>query len=95
MAKLSKEDITKEVELKGYSIVDISGYTNLHSVIKVKCSHGHIFETSLAQMRHPSFECPICSNVNFINPREVPKKKDGSYRVVAFDQATEHFGASI
>ena len=46
-------------------------------------------------MRHPSFECPICSNVNFINPREVPKKKDGSYRVVAFDQATEHFGVSV
>lgn len=95
MGKLSAEDITREVELKGCTVVDISGYTNLHSAIKVKCGKGHIFETSLAQMRHPSFECPICNKTDFVNPRQVPQKKKGSYRIVAFDQATEHFGVSV
>lgn len=93
MSRLSTEKIAAEVESKGFSLVDDSNYKNISSFIKVKCSHGHIFETTLDNVRRVSFECPLCVNTNFHNPNIPPQKK--GFRLISFDQATEHFGLAI
>lgn len=95
MAKLTHEQITDEVNRLGYKLIDDSNYTSMNSRIIVECEKGHVIETCLADMRKPSFTCPGCDkDISFINPRVVPSK-NGKYRVVAFDQATENFGVSI
>ena len=95
MAKLSHDQITDEVKKFGYTLIDDTGYTNMQSRIKIECSKGHLIETCLADLRRPSFTCPACDqNIQFINPAEIPAK-NGAYRVIAFDQATERFGLSI
>ena len=94
MGRLSTDAIRAEVEKKGYSLVDAAGYENMQSIITVKCSKGHIIKTSFADFRAASFTCPECDkNIKFNNPTIVPPKS--GYRVIAFDQATEHFGLSI
>ena len=95
MAKLTHEQIAEEIRCKGYELIDDSNYTNMNSRIIIKCEKGHLIETCLADFRKPSFTCPVCdSNVEFINPTDVPAKGN-KYRVVAFDQATENFGISV
>jgi len=94
MGRLSTDAIRAEVEKKGYSLVDATGYENMQSIITVKCSKGHVIKTSFADFRAASFSCPECDkNIKFNNPTTVPPKS--GYRVIAFDQATEHFGLSI
>ena len=93
MGRLSEEQIRAEVAAKGCTLVDCTGYVNINSTITVKCAKGHIFQTTLAAVRAPSFTCPQCDKVVFANPTTVPPKK--GYRVIAFDQATEKFGISI
>lgn len=94
MGRLSIDDIQAEVEKKGYKLIDAAGYANMQSIIKVQCPHSHICSTSLAIFRAASFSCPECDkNIKFHNPTSVPKKS--GYRVIAFDQATEHFGLSV
>lgn len=94
MGRLSVEDIRAEVQAKGYELVDASGYANMNSIITIRCSHGHIIKVSFADFRSASFTCPDCDHaVKFNNPTIVPPKK--GFRVIAFDQATEHFGLSI
>ena len=96
MARLSEVQIADEVKKQGYELVDASKYENMQSEIVIKCPKGHLIRTSLADFRRPSFTCPVCDkNINFINPNAVPAKAAGSYRLIAFDQATEHFGLSI
>lgn len=93
MAKLSNEQIASELRQRGYTLIDASGYTNLQSPIIAECAHGHHFNTTLADVRKISFGCPQCDHIVFQNPAVVPPKS--GYRVIAFDQATEHFGLSI
>lgn len=94
MAKLSHERINEEVTNVGYTLIDDSTYVNMNSPITVQCKNGHKLQVSLNDLKRPSFVCPCCDkSINFINPREVPQKN--GYRVIAFDQATEHFGLSI
>lgn len=96
MAKLNEEQIKEELQKKQYTLIDASNYKNMNSRITIKCPHGHLIETSMAEFRHPSFVCPSCdSNIDFINPRFVPKKEDKTFRLIGFDQATEKFGVSI
>lgn len=95
MARLTHQQITDEIQKMGYELVDDSKYTSMQSRIVVRCPKGHLIETSLADFRRPSFTCPVCDkDIDFINPKEVPLK-NGAYRVIAFDQATEKFGLSI
>jgi hypothetical protein len=95
MAKLTHEQIANEIEKLGYKLIDDSNYTSMNSRIVVECEKGHVIETSLADMRKPSFTCPGCDkDISFINPRGVPEKGN-KYRIVAFDQATENFGLSV
>lgn len=95
MAKLSAEKISEELRKKDFELVNCDGYENLTSFITVKCPKGHITQTNLKSFRHESYQCPECDkSIDFSNPTEVPDKGD-KYRVIAFDQATEHFGLSI
>ena len=96
MGKLSTTQLEKELQEKDYTLISDEGYKNLNSFIKVKCPHGHLIETTMADFRHPSFECPVCiPNITFINPKEIPPKEANTFRIIAFDQATEKFGLSI
>ena len=92
---ISKEQRTKEVEDKGFTIVDDSNFKTLESLITIKCKHGHLIQTTLKAIRHVSFECPKCNHDIQVNLKAVPQKKDGVYRTIAFDQATENFGLSV
>ena len=97
MARLTTDQIQQEIEQKGYKLLDCSGYTNMNSRIIIECGGGarHQIETCMADFRRPSFTCPGCDkDIDFVNPKSVPAKGD-KYRVIAFDQATEHFGLSI
>lgn len=95
MARLTHEQIAAELINKGYKLIDDKNYTSMQSRITIECPKGHLIETCLADFRKPSFTCPVCDkNIDFINPNEVPRK-NCAYRVIAFDQATEHFGLSI
>lgn len=93
MGRLSIDSIKAEVESKGYILIDASNYTNMNSIITIRCAKGHIIETSLADFRLASFTCPQCDKMDFINPSAVPPKN--GYRIIAFDQATENFGLSV
>lgn len=93
MGRLSVEQIKAEVEAKGFTLVDASGYENMQSEITVKCDKGHLTKVSFADFRAPSFTCPQCDKILFVNPTAVPQKT--GYRIIAFDQATESFGLSI
>lgn len=96
MAKLSHAKIVEEVTAKGYTLIDDSSYVNLQSTIIIRCPQGHLIQTTLADFRHPSFECPSCSHQTVSKYIDaVPSKKEGVYRIIAFDQATEKFGLSI
>ena len=94
---LSKEQIRAEVEAKGFTLVDASAYKNMQSDITVKCSKGHTFITNITAVRHPSFQCPECAKAHFAmeKPKAVPTKQPGTFRIIAFDQATYKMGMSV
>lgn len=92
---ISKEQRTREIEEKGFTIVDDSNFKTLESPITIKCKHGHLIQTTLKAVRHISFECPKCNHDIKVDLKAVPTKKDGVYRTIAFDQATENFGLSV
>ena len=88
------EKIKEELAKKDFTLIDDSNYSTLNSSIIIQCERGHKIEVSMNDFRRPSFTCPCCDkSINFINPKSVPPKT--GYRVIAFDQATEHFGLSI
>lgn len=88
------EQVKQTVEAKGYTLVSADGYKNQDSLIVVECAKGHKTTVSLSEFKKVSFECPSCNqNVQFNNPMQVPPKQ--GYRVIGFDQATEHFGVSV
>lgn len=94
MAKLTHQQINEEIYSRGYELVNDSSYKSMNSRIIIKCPHGHLIETTLADFRKVSFTCPVCDkSISFINPDKVPPKQN--YRLIAFDQATEKFGLSI
>lgn len=96
MSKLSHDQIIKEVAAKGFTLEKDDGYENVNSRILVRCKNNHLLETCLSDMRKVSFCCPKCDcNLDFVNPDVVPDKTNGIFRLIAFDQATEHFGVSI
>lgn len=96
MAKLTHEQLIQEISKFNYKLIEDKNYTNINSRIIIACPKNHLIETCLADFRKPSFICPKCdSSINFINPSAVPQKQNGTYRLIAFDQATENFGLSI
>lgn len=94
MARLTSKQIQDELATKNFTLIDDSNYSSLNSAIIIQCDQGHKIEVSMSDFRRPSFTCPCCDHaIDFINPRAVPVKR--GYRIIAFDQATEHFGLSI
>lgn len=95
MAKLSKTDIVKMLNDKGFQPVDIDQYQNLESPISIKCKKGHITNTTLKKARKATFKCPKCMGGTIsISASEGPPDKKGS-RVIALDNASEDMGVSI
>lgn len=96
MAALTKQQVEVEVSNKGFTLTDASQYKNLSSPITVRCNKGHLFNTTLNEVRAVSFCCPQCeSRLGIKISKTVPVKQLGTRRIIAFDQATENFGLSI
>lgn len=96
MAALNSQQIAAEVNGKGFTLTDASQYKNLSSSISVRCSKGHLFNTTMNEVRAVSFCCPQCeSRIGTKISKTVPPKQPGVRRIIAFDQATENFGLSI
>lgn len=95
MARLSKEDIQREVEEKGFKLYSAEKYENMESDIEVICEKGHHIIANMKLIRRNGFECPICAAEHFKmeKPKGVPEKN--GYRIIAFDNATEKMGISI
>lgn len=89
--------LIKKIEEKGYTPVDVTTYENPNSLIKVKCSKGHIMQTSWAFMKSPYFRCAQChgGEYKFAGADKPPIKKPGTYRVIGLDNATEKMGLSV
>lgn len=96
MARLNHEQIVLELNKTPFELIDDSNYVSKNSLIKVACrAKGHEFEASLNDMSKTSFMCPMCdTKINFVNPSSVPQK-NGKFRIIGIDQATENFGLSI
>lgn len=96
MARLSKEQVVKEITDLGYSLVS-GEYKNLKSVIIVKCSEGHETTTTLHDLRKKR-PCPVCSQyIKTVEEEEMLAKlppKAGK-RVLALDNATKVSGYAV
>ena len=97
MAKLTKEEVTQICNDKGYEVLNADEYENLDATnLKLTCKNGHSFVTSLKIVRDiKGFNCPQCEKQEASYNRKPPIKKLDTYRIMAFDQATQNFGVSI
>lgn len=93
MAKLSEEQIIKEITDKGFTPVDISKYKNVQSKFIVRCENNHLIETDMLSFRKDSFRCAICHGSEVKISNKPPQKK--GYRVIALDNATQNMGVSV
>lgn len=92
MAKFKYEDIKKEVEDAGWSLLTET-YTNLKTEMHFKCPEGHNNYYSLEKWRR-AHKCLTCENNPLKNIPISPVKKNG-YRILALDQASITSGYSI
>lgn len=97
MAKLTKEEITKISEERGYRVENADEYKNLEEPnLRFICPEGHSFLTSLKVIRDlKTFRCPECDKQTVSYTCKPPIKKQGVFRTIAFDQATQNFGISV
>lgn len=93
MARLNEEQIKREVERQGFSVVDTTQYKNIRSPITVKCGENHLIETTIYHIRKDTFRCPVCHGGE-VNLAAFQKEKKG-YRIVALDNSTQKVGLSI
>ena len=92
--KIRIEDIKKELEEKGWSVISDS-YVNLNELMEFKCPQGHKVFAPYKKMReHP--ECPTCkANPLYEQSNSVIPKSKGIKRIIGLDQATNLTGYSI
>lgn len=97
MAKLTKEEVIQICKERGYEVLNAEEYENLEATnLKMTCKEGHTFITSLKIVRDlKGFNCPQCDKQEVSYNRKPPMKRSGTYRIMAFDQATQNFGVSI
>lgn len=97
MAKLSIEKIKEELSSAGFSFKS-GTYENLTSVLDIACKEGHVFPTTLKQVRTKKVKCPTCEGYDQAYEKEIkmatPSKKTG-IRVLALDNATNKTGYSV
>jgi len=97
MAKLSIEKI--QAELAEFGFVFKSGtYENLSSVLEIACKEGHMFPTTLKQVRTGKVKCSTCNGYDAAFETEskmatLPKKE--ARRVLALDNATNKTGYAV
>lgn len=94
MSRIKIEDIRAEVEKDGWKVIS-QEYTNLDTEMEFMCDEGHSVFLPWKKLRQTR-ECPICKQNQYKNQDKkiIPKKK-GTYRVLAFDQATYMTGFSV
>lgn len=96
MARLSLEAVKKEIKELGFEYVS-GKYSNLKSIIIVKCPEDHQSTTSLHDLRKRR-PCPVCAQFEITEKTEqmmskIPAKK--GFRVLGIDNATMVTGYSI
>lgn len=89
---LTKEQISKEVESAGHSLVDSTNYKNLDSFIEVECGKGHRYTTTVSKLRK-TVVCPKCTREIVNLEKKLSKTK--AHRVVSIDQATNVAGVAV
>jgi len=94
MAKISLDDIRKEVEEHGWQVLSTS-YVNLKTEMNFLCNEGHSIYLTWDNVRK-NFSCPVCSTNRYKNleTKIIEKKKD-TVRILALDQSTRKTGYSI
>ena len=96
MARLSLEAVKQEIKELGFEFVS-GKYSNLKSVIVVRCPENHQNTTTLHDLRKKR-PCPVCSQFVITEDAEqmmskIPKKQ--GFRVLGIDNATMVTGYSI
>lgn len=91
------QNLVTKIEERGFSVVDISTYENPSSLIKVACEKGHEVITSWKFMKSEFFRCAHCHGGTYVfdGASSPPSKKDGTFRVIGIDNATERMGLAI
>ena len=92
MAKLKYEDVKKEIEDAGWTLLT-EVYTNLKTDMHFKCPEGHNNYISLERWRR-GHKCLTCENNPLKNVPISPVKKNG-FRILALDQASITSGYAI
>ena len=97
MSKLTESEIVEIAKSKHLTVLNPEEYINLTSDnLKFKCENGHEFNATLKLIRDFSnFKCPICEKQPVEYRTKPPKKQDGVFRIIGFDQATNNFGISV
>lgn len=94
MAKIRIEDIKKQIEVDGWSLIS-EEYKNLDSELTFKCNEGHTVLASWKQIRNKR-TCPCCKDNKYKNQIiKVQAKRSGVSRTLALDQATHTCGWAI
>lgn len=93
--KYSIQKINQELK-DGWECIS-NTYTNLDSELTFRCNEGHEFISTWRKIREHQ-ECPICVQNAFKQDNKTKKpfkNKQGSYRVLALDQASYTTGYSV
>ena len=96
MAKLNMEIVKQEIEDAGLEYVS-GEYSNLKSILTVKCHEGHEFLTSLQQIRKGA-PCPTCfqyENMDSLEEKMITPPVKKGVRILAVDNATNTTGFAI
>lgn len=94
MAKITLEEIKKELELFGWTCND-KKYTNLNTIMSFTCPEGHLVEQTWGKMRTKHF-CPVCaSNSKKKVVNIAAKSKTVAHRVLALDQSSHKTGYAV
>lgn len=94
MSRLTDNELRTIVETKGLVIDNIEEYVNLKTLLHFTCTKcGKSFNSDIESVRNKYFMCPGCNEQKVKYKRQPPEKK--GYRIMGFDQATQHFGISI
>lgn len=93
MSKLKIEDIKKEIENKGWTLLSTS-YINLKTDLEMICPENHNCLVSYGQWRKDSYECPICKQNQYYKIEKNYISKKG-YRTLVLDQASITSGWAV
>ena len=94
MSKIRIEDIRKELEQYGWTLISDT-YKNLEEELVFECEENHKVFSNWKKIRLKK-ECPICkkNKLKEKSTKIIPKQK-GVFRVIGLDQATKITGYSI